>query len=175
MSTKANKDAIDKRRQLVSQLRLRGLSVREIVNALAEARLVSTRTGGAWSIGTVQSDLDALTSQWRTDAAQDTSTLKGKTFGRLEEIIREAFREKDLGKALDAIKQERDMFGLDAPKQTQLGGIPGGDPILIAHDPLDGIDLDTLNNEELAELKTALATLAAVRARGSGGGEAQSA
>lgn len=173
MSTKANKDAIDKRRQLVSQLRLRGLTVREIVAGLTEARYMNPRTAAPWSVGTVQSDLDALTQQWRTDAAQDTSELKGKTYGRLEEIIREAFKDKDLGRALDAIKQERDLFGLDAPKQTQLGGIPGGDPITVEHTMLTGINLNDLTDEQLAQLEAAATLIENLRSIGSGAGQAQ--
>lgn len=173
MSRKATKDAIDRRRQLVAQMRLRGLTVREIVAALIEARQANPTTGAPWSVGTVQSDLTALSEQWRTDAKQDTAELKGKTYGRLEEIIREAFREKDLSRALDAIKQERDLFGLDAPKRNLIGGDPDADPIRVADESiLSGIDINALSDEELQALEASVALIERLRAAGSGTGEA---
>ena len=170
MSWAANRDAIERRRQLVAQMRLRGFTVREIVAGLVEARCLNPKDSKPWSVGTVHSDIKALTTQWRKSAAQDTAALKGMTFARLEEVIRESYRSNDRRLVLDAIKQERELFGIDAPKQAQIGGIPGGDPILVENiDLLQGVNLDSLNDEELETLDRALALIARCRAESQGG------
>lgn len=159
------RDLVDSRRRAVASMRLRAFTVREIREGLAELQIINPRTGSLWSIGTIQGDLDALEAQWRKDAMADVSHMKSKANARIEEIIRLAFKDKDLTAALAAVRSQRELFGLDAPKQTQLGGIPGGEPIPVQRVPLlDGIDLGKLSKDELDALETTLATLERLRA-----------
>lgn len=149
-------DMIDNRRRHVAAMRLRGFTIREIVDGLKEMREHNPETGEPWGHGTVQRDLDALEKTWKAEAAHDIAYYKALTNARLEEVIRLSFREKDTTNVLAAIKQQRELLGLDAPKQTQIGGIPDGAPVQISHNTLlEGINLADFNLQELDVLEAA--------------------
>jgi hypothetical protein len=84
----AQADSIDARREAVARHRLRGLSQREIVAQLAADGWTNPETGEPYSLGTVNSDVQALTRQWRGDAAKATATLKGQILAELREVRR---------------------------------------------------------------------------------------
>lgn len=84
----ADQDAIDHRRCAVARLRLRGLSQREIVTALAADGVVNPDTKEPYSLGTVNADVQALTRQWKTEATKATAILKGSLLAELREVRR---------------------------------------------------------------------------------------
>ena len=160
MKSSAKEDAIEFRRETVAKLRVRGATMREICSTLKESGQVNPDTGREWSVGTIHGDITALSERWRENAKSDIHELKGRTRAQLEEIIRDGFGAEDRTAVLGAIKQMRDLYGMDEPRRTQLGGIPDGDPITVRSDPLAGINLDDLSTETLKRLHDAQRAIA---------------
>lgn len=155
-------------------MRLRGLSVREIQAGLEALRHYNPETGAVWSIGTIQSDLTALYKEWQREAMRDINEHKGQINAELNAVKASAWQADDLTSVLRAIDQQRRLLGVDAPQQTQFGGIPGGEPIQVqASDPLAGIDLKKLSIEQLNALESAYKTLDGLRAHCQGESGAQ--
>ncbi len=149
MRNKSKQDIIDHRRRHVAELRLNGLTIREIVEELPKRGVVRDENV-SWALGTIAGDMKALEKHWRDAALRDIIELKGITNARLEVIIRAAFNIKDHKTVLAALQQQRELFGLDAPIKTQIAGIPGGEPIPIRPASImEGVDLTKLTNEEL--------------------------
>ena len=63
----SHQSVIDQRRTLVSRLRLRGATQREIVAMLLKEGIVNQETGKAWSLATVNRDIDAVRKEWQRD------------------------------------------------------------------------------------------------------------
>lgn len=172
---------IAERRRLVAQMRLRGLSVREIHagfekmarDPAANHIVTNPETRGIWSIGTIHADLKELEAEWREDAVRDIAAHKAQLHAELQHVKAQAWQDKDTTNVLRAIEQQRKLLGADAPQQTQLGGIPGAEPIPLLVDPLAGIDLKSLTLDQLNALQTAVETLDALRANQAGEGGAQ--
>ncbi len=153
MRNKSKQDIIDHRRRHVAELRLSGLTIREIVEELPK-RGVTRDENAPWALGTIAGDLKALEERWREESLRDITELKGITNARLEAIIRAAFETKDHKTVLAALQQQRALFGLDAPLKTQIAGIPGGEPIPMRPTSiLEGIDLKKLTQAELDALE----------------------
>jgi hypothetical protein len=111
---------VTNRRRFVAQLRLRGMSQDEIVQALAQQGVTNPETRTAWSKGTVNADCRALDAEWQLEAAQATGTLKASMLARLREVARAAWGKNDLRAVLAAYKQEAELLGLDAPVRFDL-------------------------------------------------------
>jgi hypothetical protein len=110
---------------LVARLRLRGMSQREIQHRLSlpgeDGRLVAFNpaTGKPWSLGTINFDCKALDKQWQEAAAEAIADRKARLLAESDEVKREAWRAGDLRTVLAAMKQEREMLGLDQPLQVK--------------------------------------------------------
>lgn len=130
----SNHDIVIARRQQVARLRLRGLSIRDIVQALAMPPFSMTdpKTGRAYSIGTIHRDLKAIKAEWRASALADIGEWKAKQLAEIAEVKRAAWLEKDLGMVLRAIQQEVDITGTKAPARTDVTS--GDQPVSIIID-----------------------------------------
>lgn len=121
----ANKDAIELRRERVAQLRLRGLSSREIALALAQGdkngkgRMLNPETGEPYTHTTIQNDLKALKDQWRESAGVATDEHQARQLAEIQEIKRMAWQQQNGNLALQALDREMKLTG--TMKQT--GGI----------------------------------------------------
>jgi hypothetical protein len=167
-SSKAHQDTVASRRRVVASLRVAHLTEREIHKALIELRNVNPVTGEPWSLGTVHADLVALTGEWREESRKDVREALSERVAEIKQIKRKAWAVNDLKTVLNAIRQECDLLGLNAPKTTFIGGAPGDDPIAVNFRTiLDGIDLDTLSDAELAALEIVMTVLAATPATAS--------
>ncbi len=115
------------RRRHVASLCLRGMTQREIQKALAQEpiNLDNPKNGQPWSVGTVNSDLKAIEAEWMKLAIDSLEQHKARRLAELAEVKRAAWAANDLDKVLRAIQQERDLLGLDKPKQTMLSGEVG--------------------------------------------------
>ena len=113
----AEQAIIDHRRELVARARLRGATIREIVEGLAQAGHVNPETGEAWSRGTIHSDLKALQSEWRRESKKAVDHHKARQLAELYEVKRQAWRDNDMQSVLRAIGQEMDLLGTEAPKR----------------------------------------------------------
>lgn len=139
-------DAMIHRRQQVARLRLRGLSIRDIVQALAlpPLSLTDPRTGKPYSIGTIHRDLKAIEAEWKASAQADIAAWKARQLAELAEVKRAAWLEKDLPMVLSAIKQEADIIGTKS-----------GQPI-----PIVAYNLDEWRKEQEARRAQAAAVVA---------------
>jgi len=135
---------IDHRRRAVAALRLRGLTVREIEEALAERGIVNEKGSKPWSRGVIQNDLTALGEEWQKAARASTDELKANILAELREARRAAWAAKRYDLVLRALEDERKLYGLDAPARTELSGVGGA-----AIEVKLGDDLSKLTDEEL--------------------------
>jgi hypothetical protein len=110
------------RQQKVAQLDLRGLTQREIVKALEKQRIINPNTGKSWSLATVNSDLKELEARYREEALKDRTSKKAHLNAELQELKRAAWSTKDLRLVADLLRQERQLFGLDAPANVNVNG-----------------------------------------------------
>lgn len=151
MALNASDEAIiAERRERVARLRLRGLSQREIASVLAtgDNPCVNPETGGAWSLGTINSDLKALQSQWQREAKKAISTHKARQLAEIGEARRGAWALNDIQAVLRSIGLEMTLLGTEAPKVTEVTG-KGGGPLKTQD---VGIDYSKLTDEQIAEL-----------------------
>ena len=107
----SNGDIMALRREHVAQYRLRQMSMREIVAALAEIGIVNPKSGKPYTHVTIKSDLDVLNAQWRDNAAMDTAEHKANQLAEIAAIKREAWRTKDPALALRALETEMKLTG----------------------------------------------------------------
>lgn len=107
VSLKQKTEIADRRRKVASLI-LRQLTEAEVAKALG----VSQQT--------VSLDLVKLREQWRVEALGNVGERLAKQLAELAEVKRAAWQEKDLGKVLAALAQERDLLGLAAPKKIDL-------------------------------------------------------
>ena len=106
---------IDQRRTLVSWLRLRGATQREIVAMLLKEGIVNQETGKAWSLATVNRDIDAVRKEWQREYAATYDEHVSEMRTQIREVRREAWRLKDLDLVLKCCTQEAKLLGLDKP------------------------------------------------------------
>jgi hypothetical protein len=113
---------IDHRRRQVANLRLRGATQREIVEALEEQENINPSTGKAWSLGIINSDIKALDKEWKEAALRDVSEHKAQVLAELREVRRVAWGKdkEDLSIILRSLKQESELLGLDEPHGVDL-------------------------------------------------------
>ena len=104
---------VDERRLKVSQLLLRGFSVREIQRGLAELRLVNPKTNAPWGLATIHADIEHLQTEYRAKAAHNTERHRATINAKLEEVQRIAWGKNDLKSILEALKQQRTLLGAD--------------------------------------------------------------
>jgi DNA-binding transcriptional MerR regulator len=128
----SQQDVIAARRQQVARLRLRGLSMRDIAQALAlpPLSLVDAKTGKPYSAATICNDLKEA--EWRASAQADIAAWKAKQLAEIAEVKRAAWLEKDLTTVLSALKQEADITGTKAPARTDVTS--GDQPVSIIID-----------------------------------------
>lgn len=105
----------DRRRQ-VAALRLRRLTVRQIVDALARAGQVNPRTGKPWSVGVVQNDITYMQDAARAAALRDVSEHKADMLAQYDELLRLAWAEKRYEHVRKILADLRRLLGTDAPQ-----------------------------------------------------------
>ena len=121
----SNGDIQSIRRELVAKLRLRGLSMREIAAAVAQSGVINNQTGEPFTHVTIKNDLDYLLSEWRDNAAGDTSNHRARQLAEIQQIKREAATNHDLRIWLAGLKQEADLLGTAAPQRREITGADG--------------------------------------------------
>lgn len=168
-NSKVSQDVIDNRQQHVASLRVRyKMTLHQIMAALPELDCINPESKRPWSYGIIQKDITDITERWRKSAMIDMQSMRVNLNAEVEEIKTMALTHMDLASALTAIKHQREMFGLDEPKKTQLGGIPGGESIGIQNISIvEGINIANLTPKQLDELEQAIKVLDCLR-KGSG-------
>lgn len=109
----ATQDNIEQRRARVAQLRLRGLSSREITLALAQGDnpIISKRTGQPFAHTVILSDLDALKLEWQASRGENTNTHIDRQFAEQQEIKRAGWAAKDPELVRKTLRDEMDLLG----------------------------------------------------------------
>lgn len=121
MALNSSQDAIiDNRRRQVASLRLRGLTQREIMAALEKNGVINPHSGNSWQLGTINGDIKALEAEWHKEAIADIQEHKARVLAELSEVKRAAWGSKEYKTILDALKQERDLLGLDMPTKVDV-------------------------------------------------------
>ena len=105
---------MDQRRTVVMRLRIRGLTQREIVEALAKTEMRNP-SGKPWGLTTVNRDIAAVRSDWRAEAREVYGEHVARMLAEYREVRREGWREKDFGLVLKACQMECKLLGLDKP------------------------------------------------------------
>src|SRR5438093_1112686 len=133
MKNRAATDLIEHRRRHVAALRVRGLTVREIVTALASREVNCRRADGrAWGLAVVHSDVVAIRQRWLDDAAEEISEHVARILAELREVKRAAWQSKNYRALLTALRQEAELTGANAPKKIAPVMPNGTDPYVIA-------------------------------------------
>lgn len=108
-----------RRRELVAQLHLRGLTLREIAAKVGEY-VVNPNTGKPYSHETVNKDLELLKEEWRANAQADINEHIARQFVELAELRRAAWANKEYDTVLRAMAREAKLLGLDAPAKSEV-------------------------------------------------------
>ena len=103
------------RRQLVSQLRLRGLAIQKIAKELPSLQCINPVTSKPWSIGCIFKDLKAIEEEWREFAAWGVERHKARILAELQEVKRSAWLMSKPGIVLDALDREIKVLGCASP------------------------------------------------------------
>lgn len=106
---------ISQRRNMVSRLRLRGLSADGITLALAEEGIVNPDSGEPYTRQTVWRDIKHLDGEYRRRALIGTEQHRINQFNEIQEIKQLAWSTNDGKLALQAVKQEIELMGTKTP------------------------------------------------------------
>jgi len=121
--------AIDFRRQWVARFLVRGLTQREVQAQIANMTVtgpggekvpvcVNPDTGAAWGLTAIHEDVKFLREGWKEAADREVEDRRAELLASVREMRRLAFASNDLKAVATSIKQEREMFGVDAPKTS---------------------------------------------------------
>lgn len=132
-----NVAAIDRRRAAVAAYRLRGYSVRQIVDALpnglpnkveldkasGEKKILSwhiesvknPNTGQGYGIGTIDRDLQELKAEWKAAAETDFGQLKADHLASIRYGIQQAWAQNKLYYVFRGLELEAAVLGLHEP------------------------------------------------------------
>ncbi|HOA25318.1 MAG TPA: hypothetical protein PKI52_15000 [Aggregatilineales bacterium] len=116
----AQRSLIEYRRERVASLRLRGLTEREIAEALPRLGIVNPQTGKPYSDVTVHNDLQVLEERWRAEAVRERAVHKANMLAEIREARREAWKAKDLVMVDRLMQREINLLGLDEPLQMHV-------------------------------------------------------
>ena len=117
--TPNKQEVVAHRRELVARYRIRGLTMREIVERLAE-EYPNPQTGEPFVLSTVKDDCHALDREWRERTAASMDEHKARVYQELQAVKRAGWNAEDLGVVLRALKQEAVLLGLAAPRQVDI-------------------------------------------------------
>lgn len=114
--TTAHNDIILMRRERVAALLARGLTQREIQQALADVSkpgqyLINPDTGNPFDIAQINRDIQVLRQQARNAASKSVDEHRARQFAELQEVKRAAWAARDPKAALQAIGLEMKLLG----------------------------------------------------------------
>lgn len=114
MRNGANNDIATLRRERVTSLRARGMTLREITAALADVNkggMVNPETGLPFDLATISRDIKHVREQSKRAAAQTVDNHRARQYAELQEIKRAAWAAKDGKLALRALESEMKLLG----------------------------------------------------------------
>lgn len=133
MGKRVAEDVTTKRREIVSALRRRAMSLDEIHQQLATEFLninneivpnptyfPNPKTGEPFDRTTIFRDIEALRKQANERAAQNADEIRAELFDRSEELYRIAIKQKKYGGALEVLKFVAKLTGANRPEKKEL-------------------------------------------------------
>ena len=117
---RSKQDNVEQRREMVAQLRLRMLSMREIAVALERNGIVSPVTGRAYDVATIKRDIDALKQEWHESRNVNTDEHINRQFAEMQEIKRAGWAAKDPELALKTLREEMTLLGTKKPQEVEI-------------------------------------------------------
>jgi hypothetical protein len=108
------------RRKAVAELRLRGLTLTEIVKQLPELGIKNGKTNKPWGFATIFRDAEEVEFEWKKHAIQSLETHKAQILAELRAVKAAAWAENKLGIVLNAIDKEVRILGLNSPEMIAL-------------------------------------------------------
>jgi hypothetical protein len=153
----------DERRRRVEHLKIRGRTVREIVEDLAQSGFVNPATGKPYSIEPIQRDIAWLRKEWAKRHEEEIAVHVARQLAAIREALRMAWSRGDLTEIRHYLKREAKLLGLDAPKEQRFAG-PKGGPLQVEAAPrkTEAQELREID-EHLAELDRERRQIAAER------------
>ena len=107
------------RKYLVRRLYLQKKTQFEIVDALTEAGCVNP-SGKPWSQQLISKDIKEFEATFTEKNVEQLVEIKFKKFFELEEIQRLCIEKNDMKNALQAIKQQVELLGLNSPLRSEI-------------------------------------------------------
>ncbi len=111
---------IERRREMVAQLVVRRLTIREITDALAKQGARNPLTEEPWSRDTIHKDIRALEADWQRRYRATIDEHKAKQLADLEEVLRQGWMGGDFQVVLTALAQKASLLGLNKPSQVDI-------------------------------------------------------
>ncbi len=115
-------DIAEMRRELVEQLRIRGLTIREIADALATPRegrppLLNPETGKPFSHMTIKNDLDVIRKGWQERRAAAMDEHADRELAEISEVKRAGWATGNPKLVLEGIDREFKLLGTAKPQE----------------------------------------------------------
>ena len=107
------KKAIKYRQSIVAQALVRGLKMSDIVLDLEQKGVINSKNNKPYTLSTVWSDIQALTKQWESQSFKAINMAKSRVWAEIQEVKKIGWSNNDMDIVLKAIKQERELMGLD--------------------------------------------------------------
>ena len=125
----AKADIVARRREAVARLRLRGLSIRAIVEQLPrlDPPMLNPNTGNPYSKSVVASDIQIMSGEWQQDAARAISQHKTEQLALLKEAQSEAWKQKDIDLVLKCHDRIAKLLGTNSPEKQQIENLVNAD------------------------------------------------
>lgn len=117
---RSKQDNMEQRREMVSQLRLRMLSMREICKALEKNGIVNPITGRAYDVATIKNDLDVLKVEWHESRNVNTDEHINREFAELQELKRAGWAAKEPELVRRTLRDEMDLLGTKKPQELTI-------------------------------------------------------
>ncbi len=134
LASEKHKRAIEERRELVSSLVRRKLTIRRICAELEAAGYVNPATGKAWSHNAIHEDITALKEEWRQNAQANIEQHFADLLAEYEEVKSAGWQAGNLSAVLKAMDSQREMFGFksmttdyDWRKELEAAGVKASD------------------------------------------------
>ena len=114
------KDEIIIRREAIAAMRARGLTQRQIRDSL-----LNMKPPIEVSIATVNRDLKIIRAEWKQKATESIDEWIASELADLDELEKQAWREKRYDLILKIKDRRAKLLGLDKPMRTELTGADG--------------------------------------------------
>ena len=118
--TPTRADVIAMRREAVAAMRARGLTQRQIRDSL-----LNMKPPIEVSIATVNRDLKIIRAEWKQKATESIDEWIASELADLDELEKQAWREKRYDLILKIKDRRAKLLGLDKPMRTELTGADG--------------------------------------------------